>query len=61
VCQTDLQIISKRSKKRKLHLIFMNFGVRNFKVKRNEKKKKKTLMFGHYNLMDCMKLQAITF
>jgi hypothetical protein len=33
--QLDVQVISKRSKKyKKYHLIFMNFGVENFFVKK---------------------------
>jgi hypothetical protein len=41
----------------------MNFGVKNFFVKINdsEKKKKKTLMFKLYNLMDSIELGVITF
>jgi hypothetical protein len=37
----------------------MNFGVRNFAMRRNERKN--TLIFEHYNLMDPMEVGAITF
>jgi hypothetical protein len=43
----------KRPKKRKDHLIFSNFGVKKFTVKKHPKKRK-TSMFKCYNLLDSM-------
>jgi hypothetical protein len=51
--QLDLEVIAKDPKKREDHLIFINFGVKKFTIKKHPKKKK-TLMFECYNLLDPM-------
>jgi hypothetical protein len=50
--QLDLEVMCKRPKKRKDHLIFINFGVKMFIVKKHPKNK--TLMFECYNFIDPM-------
>jgi hypothetical protein len=50
--QVDLEVRCKRSKKKKDHLIFINFGVKKFTLKNAQKKK--TLIFECYNLLDPM-------
>jgi hypothetical protein len=56
--QLDLQVISKRTKKKETNLFSwtLEWGI----LKRN-KKDMYSLMFEHYNLMDPMELEAITF
>jgi hypothetical protein len=39
----------------------MNFGTRNFTLKRNKKEKKKTLMFKEYNFTGPMEYGAVRF
>jgi hypothetical protein len=44
--------VQKTQKKKKDHLIFINFGVKKFIVKTSQKER--TLMFECYNLLDPM-------
>jgi hypothetical protein len=50
--QLYLEVRCIRPKKKKDHLIFINFGVKKFIVKSAQKKE--TLMFECYNLLDPM-------
>jgi hypothetical protein len=50
--QLDLEVRCKRPKKKKDHLVFINFGVKNFTLKYTLKKK--PLTFECYNLLDPM-------
>jgi hypothetical protein len=47
--QLDLEVMCKRPKKRKDHIIFINFGIKKFAVENAQKNK--TLMFECYNLL----------
>jgi hypothetical protein len=44
--------VQKTEKKKEYHLIFMNFGMKKFTIKRTPPKK--TLIVEHYNLGDPM-------
>jgi hypothetical protein len=50
--QLDLEVRCKRPKKRKDHIIFIDFGVKKFTLKNTPKKK--TLTFECYNFLDPM-------
>jgi hypothetical protein len=50
--QLDLEVRSKKPQKRKEHLIFINFGVKEVHNKKHPRKK--TLMFECYNLLNPM-------
>jgi hypothetical protein len=50
--QLDLEVRSKRPKKKKKHLIFINFRVKKFTL--NNSQKKETLTFECYNFLDPM-------
>jgi hypothetical protein len=47
--QLDFEVRCKRPKKRDDHVIFINFGVKKSIIDNTQKKK--TLMFGCYNLL----------
>jgi hypothetical protein len=58
--QLDLEVRCKRPKKKKDHVIFINFGVKKKFILKNTPKKK-ALMFECYNFLDPMECGAAIF
>jgi hypothetical protein len=57
--QLDLDVMYKRLKIKKNHLIFFNFGLKKFTITNTPQKK--AMMFEYYNLLDVLEDETIIF